>query len=127
MKTNLMAVLATVSMTSAASAQSQSIQIDWNDKDTLSGNIVQMCDDTYIENVKFTVPGKAGEDFYVEMRTDITSGKILLGCQVSAKMESRSTTYTVDGSDGGCTIEIIKTRSGREKHQSAIYEIHDAC
>ena len=127
MKRNLLVTLAIISMVSGASAQSQIIQIDWNKKETLSDNITQMCDDTYIDNVKFIVPGKPDEDFYVEMRTDITSGKIILGCKVSAQMKSQSTIYTVNGSDGGCTIEIIKLRKAQEKSQSAIYEIHDAC
>lgn len=104
------------------------IQLDWANKSTLSDSVVQLCDDTYFPAVEIVVPGRPYENFTVEMDSDVTSGKSILGCSVSIKQNANSTTYTVDSDNGACTIKIHKVRkSFEEKPQTAVYDINEAC
>ena len=106
------------------------MEIDWSRANTLSDTVVQQCDDTYYGAVEIIVPGKPGDDFSVEMVTDVTHGGSSLGCKIlSVKTRGGKTTYKVTANDS-CGVNVYKRIAPNERRgrqMKAELEIHDAC
>jgi hypothetical protein len=115
---------------SAALAEDYRFVVDWKDPNSLGGGVVQMCDDTFYENIEIAVPGKPTEDFWVELPLDVTKGKIPVssGCKISRKLVNGGAIYNIDPVDGGCDVVVIKRQ---KKHTDpkveARFTISDAC
>lgn len=126
MKKLMMTVLVLGSLTAQAH-ESYVIKLDWAKPGTLQDSVVQQCDDTYYDQIEIVVPGQPYEDFSVEMDADITSGEVSVGCSVQKVDQKNSTKYIIDA-ESGCTIKVHKNRKNfKEKPQTAVYDISDAC
>lgn len=105
------------------------INLDWDKKATLRDSIVQVCDDSYYQEVELHIPGKTGKDFLISAEADIGNVKPNIGCDVRKAENGDKTIFFFDAQGkGGCTIRVEELpKDSRAKPKSAEYSVSDAC